>query len=66
MLAFGLGTVPNLVATNLLIARTRPPSGRAAWRIAAALLLAGFAVVGIYRALYDPNALAHGPFCLLP
>lgn len=66
MLAFGLGTVPNLMATNLLIARTRSLYGRSTWRIAAALLLAGFAIVGIYRALYDPNALAQGPFCLLP
>jgi hypothetical protein len=66
MLAFGLGTLPNLMATNLLIARTRPLLGRATWRIAAAVLLVGFAAVGIYRALYDPNALAQGPFCLLP
>jgi hypothetical protein len=33
-------------------------------RIAAALLVAGFGALGIYRALYDPAALAQGPFCL--
>jgi hypothetical protein len=32
----------------------------------AAALLAGFAVLGIYRALNDPAALAHGAFCIFP
>jgi len=66
MLAFGLGTLPNLLAANVLLARTKPLLARPVWRTAAALLLAGFAVLGIYRALNDPAALAHGPFCLLP
>ena len=66
MLAFGVGTLPNLLATKLLIARATPLFARAQWRVAAAVLIVAFAVVGIYRALYDPNALAQGPFCLLP
>lgn len=66
MLAFGLGTLPNLTATSLLMARAKPLSERTMWRPAGAILLVGFAAVGIYRALYDPNALAQGPFCLLP
>jgi sulfite exporter TauE/SafE len=66
MLAFGLGTLPNLIATNFLLAHARSFCGRAAGRIAAAMLLAAFGALGIYRALYDPGALAQGPFCLIP
>jgi sulfite exporter TauE/SafE len=66
MLAFGLGTLPNLIATNLLVARTRPLHWKGAGRVTAAFLLAAFGALGIYRALYDPAALAQGPFCLIP
>lgn len=66
MLAFGLGTLPNLAAAGLLITRAKPFFERGMLRFAAATLLAVFAVAGIYRALYLPNALAQGPFCLLP
>ena len=66
MLAFGLGTLPNLLGANLVFARLRPLIARPVWRAAAAALIAGFAALGIYRALYDPGALAQGPFCLLP
>ena len=64
MLAFGIGTLPNLMATQYVLARTRRLAGIPIARIAAALLVAAFGAVGIYRALYDPAALAHGPFCL--
>jgi sulfite exporter TauE/SafE len=66
MLAFGLGTLPNLAAAGLLITRAKPFFEPGTLRIAAATLLAVFAVAGIYRALYVPNALAQGPFCLMP
>jgi sulfite exporter TauE/SafE len=66
MLAFGVGTLPNLTATGWLLDRARPLVERAALRRAAAALLVAFAVVGIYRALYVPNSLAKGPFCLVP
>lgn len=66
MLAFGLGTLPNLMATSLLLDRAKPIFERDTLRFAAAALLVAFAVVGIYRALYIPNALAQGPFCLVP
>lgn len=66
MLAFGLGTLPNLLAANLLLARSRPLLARPTWRALAAALLAGFAALGIYRALGDPAALAHGAFCIFP
>jgi hypothetical protein len=66
MLAFGLGTLPNLVAAGWVVARARTwLDGRPA-RYAAALLLVGFALVGIWRALFGPMALAQGAFCLVP
>ena len=66
MLAFGLGTLPNLVAANVLIAHAQRLRGSGAGRFAVAGLLAAFGTFGIYRALYDPGALAQGPFCLIP
>jgi sulfite exporter TauE/SafE len=65
MLAFGLGTLPNLAATGLLLGRAKPVFEHAALRRAASVLLVAFAVVGICRALFFPNALAQGPFCLV-
>lgn len=64
MLAFGLGTLPNLMATQYVLSRGNRLAGNPIARIAAALLVAAFGAFGIYRALYDPAALAHGPFCL--
>jgi uncharacterized protein len=66
MLAFGVGTVPNLAAMGWLLDRARRLFERAALRRVAAAVLVTFALVGIYRALYVPGALAQGPFCLLP
>ena len=66
MLAFGLGTLPNLVATQWLLARTARFRWNGAGRSAAAALVAAFGAFGMYRALYDPSALAQGPFCLIP
>lgn len=65
MLAFGLGTFPNLLAAGWMAARARQWLDRWPVRVAAAALLAGFAVVGIARAFGDPAALAQGPFCLV-
>jgi sulfite exporter TauE/SafE len=65
MLAFGLGTLPNLLAAGWVAGRARPWLGRPAIRYAAAALLAGFAAIGIWRALWGPMALAQGPFCLV-
>jgi sulfite exporter TauE/SafE len=64
MLAFGLGTLPNLVAAGWIVARARAWLGSRSLRYGAALLLAGFAAVGIWRALLGPLSLAQGPFCL--
>jgi len=64
MLAFGIGTLPNLMATQYLLGRTNRLAGNRTARIGAAVLVAAFGALGIYRALFDPAALAQGPFCL--
>ena len=66
MLAFGLGTLPNLVAAGWMVARARSWLDHRLARYAAGLLLAGFALAGIWRALYGPMATGHGAFCLVP
>lgn len=66
MLAFGLGTLPNLLAAGWMVARARVWLDRPWLRACAAALLAGFAGVGIYRAIFGaPATLAHGVFCLV-
>jgi sulfite exporter TauE/SafE len=64
MLAFGFGTLPNLAAAGALLGRAAPALRGSGFRFAAAALVAGFALVGLYRALHVPGALAQGPFCL--
>ncbi len=65
MAAFGLGTLPNLLAAGWFLATGRRWLDRAGVRAGAATLLAAFAVVGIWRAFGDPSLLAQGPFCLV-
>ena len=66
MLAFGLGTLPNLVAAGWAFSRARSWLDARSVRYAAAALLAGFALFGIWRALFGPMSSAQGPFCLVP
>lgn len=66
MLAFGLGTLPNLATAGLFLERTRPLLERTILRLGAGALLIAFAFAGIYRVLYVPSALAAGPFCWVP
>jgi sulfite exporter TauE/SafE len=66
MLAFGLGTLPNLLAAGWLVARAPSWMGGRRARLAAAGLIAAFALAGIWRALFVSSALAHGPFCIVP
>ena len=63
MLAFGLGTLPNLLAAAWVVARAQSWLDSRTLRFGAAALLAGFAAVGIWRALVGPMSLAQGPFC---
>jgi hypothetical protein len=64
MLAFGLGTLPNLLAAGWLMARARRWLDARGVRYAAAALLAAFAIIGIWRALTATGTMAQGPFCL--
>ena len=66
MLAFGLGTVPNLVAGGMLLDQIVRRVSAKSLRHASAAVLVGFALIGMWRTLYHPNALAQGPFCLVP
>lgn len=66
MFAFGIGTLPGLLAAGWLLGRARRWLDARLLRYAAALLLAGFASVGIARALVGPMATGQGPFCLVP
>jgi hypothetical protein len=64
MLAFGIGTLPNLLAAGWLVSRAGRWLAARAVRVAAAALIAGFAAVGLWRAWFATGSLAQGPFCL--
>lgn len=66
MLAFGLGTLPNLLAASAMAAPLRKLFADPAARATVAIVIAGFGMAGLYRALFAADALAHGPFCLVP
>jgi uncharacterized protein len=66
MLAFGLGTVPNVLAAQWVVARTRRTATSSVWRFAAAIVVAAFGVIGIYRGLLVPDAFASGVYCIVP
>ena len=64
MLAFGVGTLPNLLAAGWMLGRSPRLLSSDGYRYGAAALVAAFALFGIYRALFVPEALGQGPFCL--
>ena len=66
MAAFGLGTLPNLVGAGMLAGRATRAFHAPAWRYVGAAVVAAFALVGLYRGVFVPEALAHGPFCIVP
>ena len=66
MLAFGIGTLPNLLAGGMLLASARRFISARKLRIAAAVLLAAFAVAGMARAIVVTEPLAQGLFCVFP
>ncbi len=63
MLAFGIGTLPNLLAAAWVLARAPMALDNRSIRYLAASLLCGFAVLGIWRALFGPLAASQGAFC---
>ena len=64
MLVFGIGTLPNLLATGWVVSRASGWLDSRLVRYASAALLAALAAVGIWRALFGAASLAQGPFCL--
>lgn len=65
MLAFGIGTLPNLVAATLVLRRGRAVLERRSLRLACAAVVGAFALAGLFRALFVPEALGQGPFCIV-
>jgi sulfite exporter TauE/SafE len=65
MLAFGLGTLPNLLAAGWTLARSQRWFAATPVRYGAAAIIAVFALAGLYRAWFIPEALGQGPFCLM-
>ena len=65
MLAFGLGTLPNLLAAGWTLARSRRWFAGRRYRYVAAALIAGFALLGLYRAWFVAGRLGQGPFCIV-
>jgi sulfite exporter TauE/SafE len=66
MLAFGAGTLPNLVFAGYAIQRASRWFALPVVRRSAALIVATFGVAGLYRVLFVPEVLANGPFCVVP
>jgi sulfite exporter TauE/SafE len=65
MLAFGLGTLPNLLAAGWVAGRARARFSGRGPRIFAAVVVAAFALAGLWRALFAAGPLLNGPFCLV-
>jgi len=60
MLAFGIGTLPNLLVAGLAAAKLKAWASRPAVRVAAGVLVAGFGVWGIARASGALEAIRSG------
>lgn len=63
MLAFGLGTLPNLLLAGLLLQRLRTLSKARAVRLASGLLVLGFGVYGLFNAATLGGRLWQGIVC---
>lgn len=64
MLAFGLGTLPNLLAAGLAAGRVRALAARRAVRIAAGSVVFGFGLAGFAHAAGVGEAIRRGLLCL--
>ncbi|WP_296555807.1 sulfite exporter TauE/SafE family protein [Pigmentiphaga sp.] len=65
MAAFGLGTLPNLVALSGAAGWLRRRARLPAWRIAGGVAVAAFGAVGLARAATLPSALLEQGFCIV-
>jgi sulfite exporter TauE/SafE len=66
MLAFGVGTAPNLLALGMLMRRGRGFLDAKALRYAAAAILIAFGLLGLWRVYMADGVLPQGPFCIGP
>jgi len=64
MLAFGLGTLPNLLAAGWALERLRPWLARRAARLAAGALVIGFGAFGLAQASGVAESVRRGLLCL--
>jgi sulfite exporter TauE/SafE len=62
MTLFGMGTLPHLLGAGFVLSRLGLRAPR--WRRVAAVVIGAFALVGLYRAAFVPDALGQGAFCL--
>ncbi|MNY64570.1 hypothetical protein D3C86_2017040 [compost metagenome] len=65
LFAFGLGTLPNLLAISGLSGYVRHLSRRPVVRAVAGVLIIGFGMVGVARAVWLPETLAAHGFCVV-
>ena len=66
MLAFGVGTLPNLLAGGVLLAGARRLVPAATLRYAGAVVMAAFGLLGLWRALAGDGGWPTSAFCLVP
>ena len=64
MLAFGIGTLPHLLGASYLVRRSKRVFAAPSSRVLAGVVIATFAVYGIYRAVFAPSVLGQSPYCL--
>ncbi len=64
MLAFGLGTLPNLLLAGMLFKRLRDIASDRRVRLAAGVLVAGFGVVGLARTAKLGEHIRQGLLCI--
>jgi len=65
MLAFGLGTLPNLLLAGMAFKRLREFTASRRLRLAAGVLVAAFGVVGLARAANLAEHIRHGLLCVI-
>jgi len=65
MLAFGLGTLPNLLLAGLAFKRLRDFTSDRRLRLAAGVLVAGFGVVGLARVAKIGEHIRQGLLCII-
>ena len=65
MLAFGLGTLPNLLRAGMLFKRLRAITSNRRVRLAAGALVAGFGVAGLANAANLGEHIRQGLLCII-